>query len=669
MKTQVFRFDIQALRALAVALVLVYHVWPQWLPAGYIGVDVFFVISGFLITGVLLKSLERHGRIDFIAFYLRRFRRLMPAASVVIIATLVLAWMLEPAFRQSGTAIEGFASSLYFQNWLLAVRATDYLDAERALGPLTHYWSLSIEEQFYLIWPLTLALVALVAKRRGWSLRHSAMVSIALISAVSLIASWYSAQQDRPEAYFVTHTRVWELGLGALLSFVQRTKITPFVARTVAFMALVVILASAFLIPTGAPFPGLIALIPTLATAAFLYVGWKLDQGDWFGFLSSRPIQFLGDASYSIYLWHWPLIYFVTLKLGDRINLVVGLSLILASLLIGGVSKFLVEDPLRDRKTPGYSSARATRFTVLLLAFSLAISGALLGYSRAQLSAWEGIVPGGDYPGAMMLTGDAAVPSQLPARPPLAVIKEDLPVVYELGCHTSPRSSVSRPCVLRQSENSRPTVVIVGDSHAANWVPTLQAVASQADWTLISITKSACGLMVDTDAAAVRRFESCLNWSRNVLEQLQEIEPDVVLLGRSRRSSDYASSNDHDWVPGLVSMLSEVLTSLEPISRSVFVLADTPRLPFDPPTCLAENSDCQVSLKDTNDKPDAFLAAAERNPEVTVIDLRRYVCPDLICPSIVGNIVVWRDNHHLTASYARSLAPEMLRQLQAKWPE
>lgn len=665
--TSSFRFDIQALRALAVMLVLVYHVWPDVLPAGYVGVDVFFVISGFLITGMLCRELQREGRILFLRFYLRRFRRLMPAASLVIIVTMLLSFLLEPGFRRPGTAMEGVASALYWQNWLLAWRATDYLEAESSLGPLTHYWSLSIEEQYYLVWPLALAAVGTLARRRGWRLRTTALCLISLASAGSLTASATLAYRGLPEVYFVTHARIWELGLGALLALTPLPHIRVLTAHILAALALAMIVLSAFLIPQSARFPGLIALAPTVSTAVFIFAGVRLEQRSWLGLPASRPVQAIGDASYSVYLWHWPLVYFVTLGQAHEPGLSQGLGLVVASLLAGWLSWRMIEEPFRHRRdSAGMPGSMAGAATALGLVVSVAAGGVLYAHSRAVIDAWKGLTPGGDHPGAMALTGYSAIPPRLEPEPPIAALKEDMPVIYGRDCHVGLREVTPKLCVLEEGPEGAPVVVVAGDSHAANWVPALHAAAAQAGWTLISTTKSACSLTLESTEPGVHAPELCTAWSRKTLEKLRELAPDVVVLGRSRRGSDYESDRSDRWVPGLVQMLDEVLMQLDSVANHVAVMSDTPKLPVDPADCLAATErECTTSLADSLDRPDALLEAASGHSSITIIDLRHLICPKQQCPAVIGNIVVWRDSHHLTATYARSLAPEMMRRIGA----
>lgn len=660
-----FRFDIQALRALAVVLVLVFHVWPAWLPAGYIGVDVFFVISGFLITGMLYRELERDGRIRFARFYVRRFRRLMPAASLVIGVTMVLSFWIEPGFRRIGTAMEGMASALYWQNWLLAWRATDYLAAERALGPLTHYWSLSIEEQFYLVWPLALAGAYAVARQLRWGARRTAMGLIAALSGVSLVASALMAHWGLPEGYFVTHTRIWELGLGALLALSPLPAMRQALARALAVVSLLVIAACAVWIPREVDFPGLIGLIPTLSAAVFIYAGAQLTGDARFGWLAWRPIQAVGDASYSIYLWHWPLVYFATLYREPAPSLELGLGLIAASLLAGWLSKVYVEDTFRYRRAGVVPRPVAQTATATGLALSVAMAGTLYAHSRATIDAWQGLTPGGDYPGAQVLTGDADRPPPRSAKPPLAAVKEDMPAIYDNDCHTSLRIVEPKPCVLHEAAKHRPLIVLTGDSHAANWVPALRAAAEQADWRLVSITKAGCSITYDPPSDAVRAPADCVGWSEAAVRKLRELAPDVVLLGRSRRGSDYVDEASGEWVKGLVPMLQNVLTDLKAAAGRVAVIRDTPRLPFDPPNCLADENECKASLAASRDGPDALLRAARATPGVGVVDLRRFICPQGRCPGVIGNVVVWRDNHHFTATFSRSLAPSIKRRVVA----
>lgn len=645
-------------------LVLVFHVWPGSLPAGYIGVDVFFVISGFLITGLLFRELEREGRISFTSFYIRRFQRLMPAASLVIFITLLLSFLLEPEFRKPSVAIEGLASALYWQNWLLAWRATDYLASGESLGPLTHYWSLSIEEQFYLIWPGILALTGVLATRRSWNLRTTALAVIAVASGTSLLLSVWLSQHDQPRAYFVTHTRIWELGLGAMLALAPLPSIGARVARVLSTAALVVIVASAFLIPESAPFPGLIALIPTLAAVLFIFAGASLNDGSASGILGVRPVQGIGDSSYSIYLWHWPLVYFSTAGAESDTGLMLGSVLLAASLLIGWISWRFVEEPFRYKRDGGsrFPGLAVPAAAVGLIA-TVALAGLVYMQSNALIKSWEGASSADDHPGARVLDGDVAVPLEAAPIPPLVAVKSDIPVIYPRGCHTGLHETKLVVCWLHEVGEGAPLVAVVGDSHAGNWVPALREAAARSGWNLVSLTKSACSVMLQPSNGEVYAPEDCVEWSSQALRELEELAPDLVLLGRSRRGSDFRARDSVEWVPGLVPMLETVLRRLQAISGKAAVIADTPRLPLDPPECMASGQECTVSLASTLDRPDAMRAAVDAIPAIDWIDLRHLVCPDGRCPAVIGNVVVWRDNHHLTATYSRSLGGEMQRRI------
>lgn len=662
--TNRFRLDIQALRALAVMLVLVFHAWPNALPAGYVGVDVFFVISGYLITGLLYRELAHQGRIDFARFYIRRFRRLMPAASVVILVTMLLSFLLEPAFRQPDTAMEGLASALYWQNWLLASRATDYLAAENVLGPLTHFWSLSIEEQFYLFWPLALLGAGLVARSRGWGLRPIAITVIAALSLASLASSFWLARANDPAAYFVTHTRIWELGLGALVALIPNPAVRQGAARWISAVALIVIIASACLIPKSAAFPGVIALAPTLATAVFIVAGAGLGSGAFRGVLASRPVQLVGDASYSIYLWHWPLLYFATLGQTQAPGLGQGLVLVAVSIVIGWSSRLWIEEPFRYRRG-GSGFGKRSALAATMAGLLVSVGGAWLVYShaRTQIDAWADFAPGSDYPGGLVLLEAAAEPPLREPVPPLVALKDDIPVVYERGCHVGRRAAEPEVCVLEQGDEGAPKVVLVGDSHAANWVPAMRGASAQQGWTLISITKSACAPTRDPGVPIGPVAESCVAWTGATLERVRELKPDLVVIGRSRRGGDFLANRSEGWSKGLVSSLTSILEELASASRHVAIFADTPRMPFDPATCLAQQPSCDAELAETDDPPDALVEAAGQVPGVLVLDLRAMVCPAGRCPAVIGNVVVWRDNHHLTSTYSRSLAPVIVRKI------
>lgn len=294
-----FRPDIQALRAVAVLAVLAFHLRPRWAPGGYVGVDVFFVISGFLITGLLVRELERDGRINLLGFYARRVRRLMPAASAVLLAVAIATPFLLPPSVWEGIYLDVVFSAFNIENWRLAATSVDYLAADSDPSPMQHYWSLSVEEQFYLIWPCLMLAAVAAGKRLGLTTRAALTVALALVTVGSFAVAVVLTRSGAAEAYFVTHTRVWELGVGGLLAL-SRWRLSARAGYAGAALGLLVIAASIVFLDGRSSVPGIDALLPVLGAALFLVAGRSAQLP----LLDAKPVQYVGDISYSIYLWH-----------------------------------------------------------------------------------------------------------------------------------------------------------------------------------------------------------------------------------------------------------------------------------------------------------------------------------------------------------------------------
>src|SRR3954469_8693972 len=306
------RPDVQALRALAVTGVVAYHVWPWAMRGGFVGVDVFFVISGFLITRHLADELDRTGRVRLGRFWARRIRRILPAAFVVLVACLVLVIAVLPAMAWQENLQEIRASALYVENWLLAGNAVDYLGAENSPSLVQHYWSLSMEEQFYLCWPLLLLLATpLTAAMRLRRPRFALICLLATTGVASFVVCVLWTRADQPVAFFATPARAWEFAAGGLVGVLTATSVrgsVPVARSVLAWAGWVVVVSSLFMISASSAFPGAVALVPVAGAALILAAGeagaaWAPDRA-----VSWRPLQWLGDHSYAVYLWHWPLL-------------------------------------------------------------------------------------------------------------------------------------------------------------------------------------------------------------------------------------------------------------------------------------------------------------------------------------------------------------------------
>ncbi|WP_192498655.1 acyltransferase family protein [Ornithinimicrobium pratense] len=383
-----FRADIEGLRAVAVLGVLLWHAGVAWFPGGFTGVDVFFVVSGFLMSSLLLEEARERGRIDIGRFYARRARRLLPAALTALVGTAVLTLLLLPRSRWAEIGGDLLASATFLVNWRMASRSVDYLDLERAPSPLQHYWSLAVEEQFYLIWPILLLLILLVAKGRARVFTRLSWTTTLALFAGSLWLSWWWTQQD-PSAYFVTPTRIFELMLGALVALgaLAWPRIPRALAAAVGWGGLGMVAASLLLIDADTPFPGTWALLPTVGTAMVLIAGPAAGPWGPVAVLRHVLLQWVGRLSYSLYLWHWPFVAIAADLAGvgrggpDVLPVQWGLLAVLVSVVPAWLSFRYIEDPVRrhGRTLAGQLPAAAVTWRTLRLGLNCILTGALLG--------------------------------------------------------------------------------------------------------------------------------------------------------------------------------------------------------------------------------------------------------------------------------------------------
>ena len=638
-----FRPEIQGLRGLAVAFVVIFHIWPAALPGGYVGVDIFFVISGFLITGLLTRMALSEGGISLVGFYTRRVRRLLPAAIVTLLVTLAGTLLFVSDAWWEETAKQVMASALYVQNWRLAGQAVDYLGAEDAPSPVQHFWSLSIEEQFYIAWPVLMIGALWWARRRGYSPVQMLAFVLGVILAGSLAVSVALTRSDPAWAYFVTHTRIWELALGGLLALVlDRFQLSGSVRTAMAAAGISAALVSAMLFSRSTDFPGFKALLPTLGAALIIAAG-GIRIGRFRG-LDVAALRYIGDRSYSIYLWHWPLIIFYLAQRGS-IGMVDGIALIVATLFVSEFSYRFVEQPYRHSR-----SSLAWRPLVdgtVAVGLCVAMAGGLV-YAIDRQPIDTSLIGTPNYPGPAALLSSAAVPEGVRPLPPLSKIGSDLPVIYRMKCHQEQKGTDATGCRLGDPTGTR-TIVVMGDSHAAQWVPAVDKIAKDRKWKLVSFTKAACPVTRVTILDDGKPYEQCALWRERVLAEIAKLKADLVITSQS----NYTSVAQDAMIEGLRSVWSELAGE----GVRVVAIRNTPYSLFDPRNCLGTDPGKCVNPRSEVEREDIFALAARSVTGVTVVDMNDALCGKDSCPAVVGNIVVLRDNHHLTATYALALAP------------
>jgi peptidoglycan/LPS O-acetylase OafA/YrhL len=690
-RTDGFRTDLEGLRGIAVVLVLLFHAGLPFVTGGYVGVDVFFVLSGFLITGLLVRELEGTGTVSLVSFYARRARRLLPAAALCLLVTVAVAALVLPPLRVPDVSADGIAAALYVSNLRFAFEATDYLASEAAPSPLLHYWSLGVEEQFYLVWP---ALLLLVARGGGRVVRRVAIAAV-VVGVASLGLSLWLTAANAPWAFYSLPTRAWELGIGALLA-VRAARFVRMPARfaTAALWGgLALIAVSAVVIGTSTPFPGIAALLPTAGAALVILAGSVPSGARARSPLDVPPLRFLGRISYSLYLWHWPLLILPAAALGTVLPLQANLALAVLAIPIAAASQRWVEDPIR-RGTfvgvlPRRNLAMAGAMTLVLV-----VSVASFGQSAVDRLAGataDGVQGEADVEDlieevsvAAQHSGNAtAAPTRAPATlspttsperfagpvpanlaPALIDVRADRPLIYDDGCHLGQSDRVPGECVFGD-RGSATTVVLMGDSHAAQWFPALDALGREQRWRLVSMTKSGCPPAEATIwvGGIERAYTECDAWREAVFERIAQLRPDLVVVSMTYGQTPIVDGETLDGPPArkvMVKALERTLEHLDTIAVDVALIADTPRAPDDPPVCLSSNLDDALSCataRDTAVESDYLEAQAEvaREAGVTFVDPTPWVCPTDPCPAVIGRYLVYRDTHHLTTAYAMAV--------------
>ncbi|GAA1998136.1 acyltransferase family protein [Nocardiopsis rhodophaea] len=653
-----YRPEIQGLRAVAVLLVAGYHIWFGRVSGG---VDVFLLLTGFLITGSLVRMVERQGRVDVAAFWTRLVKRLFPAASVVLVGVLAAAYLFLADDRWRDTIQQVVAAALYYENWWLATESVDYLARNDAASPVQHFWSLSIQGQFYLLWPALVALAAVLAARSGWAVRRAVFVAVAAVFAGSLGYSVLSTAANQQWAYFDTGARLWELALGGLLALgLPYIRLGRRVRIASGWVGLAALVSCGTLIPaTG--FPGYAALWPTAAAVLVIVAG---DTGGRFAadrLLTWKPLHAIGDISYPLYLWHWPvLICYLAVTERTTPSLLGGGYVLGLSLALAAGTKWLVEDRVEQaaRGRPKRLVVPAVGLACLLPVLTAA--GGWSAHLAAEQRRMEALVADpANYPGAAALAngGDGSAPRDLPVYPPPAEAADDVPVTYEDGCNQEIAGSKVLTCAYGPDDADR-TIALVGGSHAAHWFPALDRIARDNGWRVVNIIKGACMFTDAPQHYKGEAYTSCAEWNQGVMTELADLRPDAVFTTATTTSLDTGAGYGEEMV---VDGYVEKWRELAELDIDVLAIRDTPRLGFDSASCVAEKaraecgSDRSDSLADESPLDD--LTGVPDN--VTFLDLTDRLCTGGRCPAVIGNVLVYWDGSHITTTYMRTLAPAL----------
>ena len=608
--------QIQGLRAVAAILVTVFHA--RLVPGGFIGVDIFYVISGYLITGLILREIEKTGTLDLRSFYQRRIKRLLPTSVFVLFVTAIFAWILFPPITRDALGRDLFAAAAYISNYLFAWWQNDYQNLNATPSPFIHYWSLAVEEQFYLVWPLFILFLARYGKKVIFA-------GIAITTLLSLLFSIYLTQVAPIWAFYSLPTRAWELGFGALLLFLPETKKKIRILPWLGFFGIAI---SSFNFNENTAFPGKNALVPVLATV-FLMASIKYWPPLFNDLANSRLSQWLGAISYPLYLWHWPALVLPSSALGRPLRFYERFLCILLTIVLAHYTSKYVEEPLRHKN---FAPRTIYKGAAITTAASL-VAGVLISFTSSSIITTKG---------------------EVSYQFDLVQVMEK-PAVYGDGCHVNYGETKSGYCTYGDKESSS-TIVLYGDSHAAQWFPTLEKMATERGFKLVSLTKSACPA-VDAKRPDQGAFKMvhCTKWRENSIKRIAEIQPLAVITSSFQYFTPANSSISRAqwWNEGQ----RKLLKGLRGSTNNLIYISDTPRPLRDIPNCLASR-DSKVC--DSTERSRVSVI-----PGFDVINPNPWLCSSY-CPAIVEGTVAYRDASHISVDMALKLLPKLEAALIAK---
>lgn len=677
-----FRPELQGLRALAVGLVLIYHLWPDHLSGGFVGVDVFFVVSGFLITGHLYRELSNTGTIRLGKFWARRVMRLLPLAFTVLLVSVITMLLLLPQTIWEMNVRQMLGALFYVENWVLAADSVDYMAADSEPSMVQHYWSLSIEEQFYVVLPIVLLGAYLLTKwlgrnrpARSFDTKKVFIWTLATITVAAFIFSVYYTNYSQAQAYFVTPTRFWEFSAGGLLAMLPAATRVPHRAQNMlGWTGIVGIVVAALMFSNETAFPGYTALLPVLGALLFIRYGSHQETAGVYWWASRKPMLRMGDWSYAIYLWHWPLIIIAGYQF-EPLTWPYKIAIIILTFVLAMVSQRWIEDPLRHAP-PLKVPARAFTFMGASMA---AVAALTFVVPQALLPDTDQEVAISDCTGANALLNDCDETGveDDPAIPSTQVQLEDTEPTYA-EC-VIPRGETDKDvsdCTLgADAESAEYTVAVIGDSHARAWLPMLDELGKEKNWHIQGYTKNSCSPVPlasaspDSDQVEQEDSEACEQFVQDSSKEIEENENiDAVITAGSPTDHGFYDDSGTTSEQLAADAVNDMWQEWEAAGKEVIAIGEVPHFEeLNGPTCVENNLDdaaeaCSMPVDKANEGRESVLTSATESQDspAAFYDPTPGICDDERCYSMVGNLVTRYDENHLSADFSRSYKADFL---------
>ncbi|SER70629.1 Peptidoglycan/LPS O-acetylase OafA/YrhL, contains acyltransferase and SGNH-hydrolase domains [Gracilibacillus ureilyticus] len=653
-----FRPEIEGVRVLAAFLVAVYHIWFGKVSGG---VDVFFIVSGYLITTSLLSRVAKLGTINLTEYYLGLVRRLWPLALTVVLFTITASYLIFPASRWITIVQEALSSIFYYENWQLAFNSVDYLAQNVDASPFQHFWALSLQGQFYITWPFIIFLAYFLATRIFKTpLRKTLLTILVVMFIASLSYSVYITEVNQPWAYFNTFARVWEFSLGGILALLlPYLKLPKVVSFIVGWTGFCIISLTGMVLPVSDVFPGYAALLPITGV---IFVIVSAENASGFGvqkLLGTKLFLFLGSVSYAFYLWHWPLfIFYLAYFDVENVTVLAGILIIIVAFILSLVTSRLIEKPIQKL------SPRNAKKKIIAIAasFLIPVAGVAIAWNMYGQQLLNDPINGTDMSQVAKqeyYTGLEELPEEYYSNneeeelvPDFISVTKDLPEFYQqTECYTTMIGEGVKTCSYGDTTDPEYTLALVGGSHSGHWFPPIVTAAEQLNIEVQLYYKDACRFSTDDFNGGLD--ETCMSWNEELVEVLEKDMPDMIFTTATVEGS-------LEIPQGYIDLWENYEGRAE-----IIAIRDTPKFPYEVPACVEDKgmNDCHTEREGMMEDGKLTEEGRDLPENVHLIDFSDYICDDDTCYSVLNNIIIYRDTNHITTTFSETLAAPMRREL------